>query len=150
MAREYPERPVIAVGAFVFKDGQVLLVRRGKMPGRGKWSIPGGAVELGETLRDAVAREVREETGVDIEVGPLALILEPVVRDENEKIQFHYVIVDFSARWLAGEPHGETDVLEARWAKFAELDDLETTPGLAVAAKRAWETAGDWGHLSKN
>ncbi|MCL5263892.1 MAG: NUDIX hydrolase [Chloroflexi bacterium] len=137
MARMYPDLPVVGVGTIVLKDGQVLLIRRGVEPAYGKWSVPGGLVELGEGLRDAAAREVKEETGLDVDVGPVVDIVERVIRDADGRIQYHYIIVDFVARWLAGEAHADSDALEARWVAPEDIDGFETTEGLVPVIKKA-------------
>ncbi len=120
--REYPARPIVGIGIVVFKDDAVLLVRRGKPPNVGSWTLPGGAQEVGETTEDAARRELLEETGLT--VGPLhfAATVDNIRRDESGRVRFHYTIIDFAARWLAGEPVAATDVTEAVWAP---LDALE-------------------------
>lgn len=119
--REYPARPIVGIGVIVLRGDAVLLVRRGKPPNVGSWTLPGGAQEIGETVEAAARRELLEETG--IEVGPLhlAAAIDSIRRDADERIQYHYTIIDFCARWAAGEPRAATDVTEAVWAS---LDDL--------------------------
>ena len=106
MSREYPSHPRVGVAAVVFRDSQVLLVQRGRDPGKGSWGLPGGMLELGETLAEGAHREVLEECGVEIEVGPLVAVFEPMQRDEDGRLRFHYVVVDYLARYLSGEPRG--------------------------------------------
>ena len=103
MKREYPDRPIVAVGAAVCRDGRVLVVRRGREPSLGKWTVPGGVVDLGETMHDAAAREVREECGIEVEVGPVVGTLDNILRDERGAIRYHYAIIDFGARYVSGE-----------------------------------------------
>ncbi len=122
--RSYPAAPVPAVGALVVHDGAVLLVRRGRAPSRGVWAVPGGRVELGETLAEAAEREVCEETGVRVRAGEPVWSFDSVVRDEEGRVVFHYVIVDLLADYVAGEPRARDDALEARWARPEELSGL--------------------------
>ena len=122
--------PNCAVGAIVLEKGEVLLVRRNRAPALGQWSLPGGRVEWGETLREAVAREVREETGIDIEVEGLAGIAERILPDDEGKIEYHYVILDFWARPKSRELTPGDDASEAKWVPVGELNDYELTAGL--------------------
>ena len=139
MSREYPARPVLAVGAIVFDDaGRVLLVRRGRPPAEGRWSVPGGAVEVGEELRQACAREVREETGLEVEVGRLCEVVERVTRDPQGRVRYHYVILDYAARVRAGAARAADDCAEIRWAPRDEIERLETTEGLLEVLERAY------------
>ena len=123
-SRTYPAAPVPAVGAVVMHDGAVLLVRRGRAPARGVWAVPGGRVELGETLVEAVEREVREETGVRVRAGDPVWSFDSVVRDEEGRVAYHYVIVDLLAEYVAGEPRARDDALEARWTRPEEFSRL--------------------------
>ena len=121
--REYPSRPIVGIGVIVIKDDSVLLVRRGKPPNVGSWTLPGGAQEVGETAEEAARRELLEETGV--QVGPLyfAANVDNIRRDAEGRVQFHYTILDFAARWEAGEPVAATDVSEALWVPLDQLQD---------------------------
>ena len=121
--REYPTRPIVGIGIVVIKDDTVLLVRRGKPPNIGSWTLPGGAQEVGETTEDAARRELLEETG--LEVGPMyfAATVDNIRRDENGRVRFHYTIIDFATRWVSGEPVADTDVTEAVWARLDALED---------------------------
>jgi 8-oxo-dGTP diphosphatase len=130
-ARSYPERPFLAVSAAIVRDGQVLLVQRARPPASGLYSLPGGVVEVGETLTEAVVREVREETSLTIEPVALAGFRESITRDPQGRIERHFVILPFAARWLAGEPRLNTELSDARWLRPFELGALPTTPGLA-------------------
>jgi 8-oxo-dGTP diphosphatase len=114
-------RPILGVGAIVIRDGSVLLVRRGRPPRKGSWSLPGGRVELGERLDQALEREVLEETGVRVAVGSLGGIYEYLERDEDDRIVHHYVVVDYRCRFLEGEPQASSDVDEARFVPTSEL-----------------------------
>jgi 8-oxo-dGTP diphosphatase len=119
---KYPPQPVIAVGAVVLYQNRILLIRRGKEPAKGEWAIPGGRVELGETMREAAMREVMEETGVSIRPGELVYFFETIQPDPNGRIRFHYAIFDFMAEYLAGEPTPRDDALDARWVSAAEAN----------------------------
>ena len=103
---EPPERPVVGVGVVVWKGARLLLIRRGKSPMRGRWSLPGGRQELGETVRETAVREVREETGVEIRLGALIDVVDTIRRDESGAVDLQYTLVDFDADWIAGEPAG--------------------------------------------
>jgi ADP-ribose pyrophosphatase len=123
MGGEYPDKPRLAVGGVVIKDDQVLLVRRGKAPAFGEWAIPGGSVELGETLQQAVERELREETGLTVKAGEVCDVFDAVKRDGDGRIQFHYVIIDLMADYVSGEPVPSSDATEAAWLPFEELEN---------------------------
>ena len=129
--RAYPTRPFLAVSAAIYRDGRILLVRRARDPGRDLFSLPGGVVEAGETLAQAVAREVLEETGVTVEPIRLAGHREVIVRDAHGRIERHFVILAFACRWRAGEAGPSDEVAEARWVEPEEIADLKTTSGLA-------------------
>jgi ADP-ribose pyrophosphatase YjhB (NUDIX family) len=131
MQRRYPERPIMAVGAIVVKNGRVLLARRGKEPSYGLWSVPGGAVRVGEGLKAAAAREIREESGVEIELTDVIEVIERLHRDGDGRIQYHYVIVDYLARWVAGDIQPSDEVLEARWVAPEEFPKYPMTAGTA-------------------
>ncbi|HEV2956890.1 MAG TPA: NUDIX hydrolase [Xanthobacteraceae bacterium] len=129
--RAYPSRPFLAVSAAIHRDGRILLVHRARDPGRDLFSLPGGVVEAGETLAEAVAREVLEETGVTVEPVRLAGHREVIVRDADGRVERHFVILAFACRWRAGEAGPSDEVAEARWVKPDEIADLNTTSGLA-------------------
>jgi 8-oxo-dGTP diphosphatase len=127
---KYPKSPQTAVGAIVIRDSMVLLVRRRHGPGEGLWAIPGGRVELGETLQQAAEREVMEETGVTIRAGDPMYAFDLIERDDAGRVRFHYVIVDLMADYVSGEPQPSDDACEARWVAPEEMDTLpasETT-----------------------
>ena len=136
MKRRYPDGPVVAVGGIVVKDGRVLLIRRGKEPSYGLWSIPGGAVNLGEELREATRREVREECGIEIDVTGMIEVLDRVVPDSDGRIQYHYVLIDYLARWASGDPAPSSDVLEVRWVAPDDLSQYEMTRGTADVIRK--------------
>lgn len=149
MRREYPEAPIAGVGAVIVRDHltrgrQVLLIRRGQEPLKGEWSLPGGAVELGETLEQAVCREVLEETGLAVETVAIVQAFDRISRDGNGRVRYHYVLIDFLCRIKAGSEAPEiiacaTDALEARWAGPTDLDGL--TPLTIAVIRKAWQMA---------
>ncbi len=130
-SRTYPTRPYLAVSAAIFRDGKVLIVRRARPPARGVYTLPGGGVELGERLEEAVIREVREETA--LEVAPIALAgyRQVIACDDAGRIERHFVILPFAARWIAGEISLNEELAEAHWLAPTELAGLTTTDGLA-------------------
>jgi 8-oxo-dGTP diphosphatase len=138
-ARSYPDRPVLAVSAAILRDGHVLIVRRARPPAQGLYTLPGGAVEAGETLIETLGREVREEIGMIIEPIALAGYREAIVRDEDKRVARHYVILCFAARWVAGEPVLGDEIAEARWLRPSEVTSLNTTEGLAEIIAEAFE-----------
>ena len=130
-ARAYPQRPFLAVSAAIFRAGNVLIVRRARAPAEGIYTLPGGAVEAGETLSEAVCREVSEETGVAIKPVALAGHREVIMRDKDGRTERHFVILCFAAHWISGDPTPNDELSEARWRDPAELAGLRTTEGLA-------------------
>lgn len=138
-ARTYPTRPFLAVSAAILRDGKVLVVRRARKPALNLYTMPGGVVEAGETLFEAAAREVREETALEIEPVALAGHREAVMRDAQGRVERHFVILCFAARWLSGEPVLNEELDDARWILPAELSGLRTTEGLAEIVASAVE-----------
>jgi 8-oxo-dGTP diphosphatase len=138
-ARSYPERPYLAVSAAIIRDGKILVVRRARAPAHGLYTLPGGVVEVGETLDEAVTREVHEETGMAIEPVALAGFREAIVRDAGGRVERHFLILCFAARWSAGEPVLSEELDEAHWLDPAELATLPTTAGLAEIVAEAFE-----------
>lgn len=124
MKRDYPDRPIVGVGAVVVRDGRALVVRRATEPLKGEWSIPGGVLELGEKLREGVAREVVEETGLEVEAGEVLEVFDSIFADADGRTQYHYVLIDFLCRATGGELRAGSDVSEARWVASAELEAL--------------------------
>lgn len=139
LKREYPKRPIVGVGAVIIRGDEILLVKRGCAPGKGKWAIPGGVVELGEKTRDAVAREVREECDVEIEVGEVLEVMDAVIRDTDGRIKYHYVLCDFLAKYKTGHLNPSSDVLDAKWVKFNKVQTLDITQGTQKLLKRIFE-----------
>lgn len=127
MGREYPERPIVGAGALMIKNGKLLLIKRGAKPGQGKWSIPGGIVELGERVQDTIVREVKEECGLDIEVEGLMDVFDSIIRDEKGRIQYQFVVVNFLAKIRGGILKNADDVLEARWVQLNEVEKYNLT-----------------------
>jgi ADP-ribose pyrophosphatase YjhB (NUDIX family) len=143
--RAYPDRPYLAVSAAIIRDGRVLVARRARGPALGVWSVPGGVVEAGETLTEALVREIEEETAMTIEPVALAGHREVVVRDDDRRVSRHFVILCFAARWISGDLRLNEELAEACWLKPAELAGLQTTEGLAeivTAAFARMEAAG--------
>jgi 8-oxo-dGTP diphosphatase len=138
-ARTYPTRPYLAVSAAIFRDGRVLIVRRARPPAHGLYTLPGGGVELGETLEQAVIREVREETGLAITPIGLVGFREAIARDAAERVERHFVILPFAARWVGGEIALSEELAEAHWLKPDELAGLKTTERLAEIVAAAAE-----------
>ena len=140
MSRLYPDRPVVGVGAVVWRDERVLLIRRGQPPRLGQWSLPGGGQQLGETLVAAVRREVREETGLELATIELLTTLDLIERDPDERVRFHYVLVDFTAEAPEGEPVAGDDAAAVAWFALDELAGLglwtETLRVIDAAARQ--------------
>jgi ADP-ribose pyrophosphatase YjhB (NUDIX family) len=137
MPRRYPESPVVAVGVLLLDGDRVLLVQRGRPPQVGRWTVPGGGVEVGETLEEAALRELGEETGLGCTLGPVVEVLDRVVRDGDGRIEYHYVILDFVGSAPTGTLRAGSDCADARWVPVAEIDRWETTDGLAPVIRRA-------------
>ena len=137
--RAYPDRPFLAVSAAIIRGGKVLVVRRARPTAQNLYTLPGGGVEAGETLAEAVTREVHEETALTIEPVVLAGHREVIARDAGGRIERHFVILCFAARWLAGEPSPSEEVAEVRWIAPSELEGLRTTEGLAEIVAAAFE-----------
>ena len=122
MAREYPEHPVVGVGAVIVRDGRALIVKRAHEPRKGEWSLPGGLLELGESLVDAVKREIKEETNLDIEVGPVIETFDRVHRDAAGKIRYHFVIVDYVCWPITGDASPGSDAEAVAWVTASDID----------------------------
>lgn len=136
--RSYPSRPFLGVGALILDGDSILLVRRGKEPLRGYWSLPGGAVETGERLADGLRREVREETGLDVEVQQLFDVFERILPDERGAVRHHYILLDYVCRVVGGEPRAGDDAMDVRWIPRSDLDRYEITPGTQAVIEKAF------------
>jgi 8-oxo-dGTP diphosphatase len=164
MQREYPEHPIVGVGAVILHEGRALLVRRGRAPLEGAWSVPGGALELGETLRAGAEREALEETGLRVQAGEVVEVFDSIFRapaeDGSDKKaaaavagqaaavasapsapEYHYVIIDFLCRVIGGELRAASDAAEARWFTREELADLDLSIAMQRALDKAFEMA---------
>lgn len=125
MSREYPDRPMVGVGVVVWRGDRVLLIQRGKPPREGAWSLPGGKQELGETVRETAVREVREETGVEIDVTHLLDVVDTITRDEGGRVRMQYTLVDFAAEWRSGKAVAGSDAMGAQWTHPDDLGPLK-------------------------
>ena len=141
-SRTYPPRPIVGVGAVIVEDGRVLLVRRGHEPLKGEWSLPGGAVEVGETLRAAVAREVLEETGLEVDVGPVVEVLDRMRLDDDGRVRYHYVLIDYLCRPVGGSLACASDAEEVAWAALDELADYQVAESAVSVIRKAFTVAG--------
>lgn len=134
--RRYPENPIIGVGGIVLKNESMLLVKRGNPPNRGQWGVPGGCLELGETLKEGVAREVREECGIEIQVGELFDIFEIIEKDARGVMEFHYVLLDFMAEHKSGIPASGDDADACSFIPLKSICNYDLTPGVVELLKR--------------
>lgn len=141
--RRYPERPYIGVGAVIVQDGRVLLVKRKHEPLKGRWSLPGGAVEIGETLEHCLVREMVEETGLDVGVGPVIEVFDRITRDETGRVVYHFVLVDYLCWPVGGELRAGSDVADAIFADPGELHRYDLTEKAVSVIERAMLVARD-------
>ncbi len=137
--RRYPEHPLVGVGGVVFDpDGRVMLIRRGSEPLKGLWSIPGGLLDVGETMAEGVRREVLEETGILVAVGPLITTFDRILRDGDGAVQYHYVLVDYLCEAPPGSvPRAASDAADARFVNPGDLAEYQTTPSLPRVIEQA-------------
>ena len=142
-SRRYPKRPILGVGAVIFEGDAILMVERGKEPLKGYWSLPGGAVETGERLCEAIAREVFEETSLMVEVGPLVEVFERLMPDASGDTEYHYVLLDYLCRVVAGTPEAGDDSSAVAWVRREELRTLLITPGTLEVIERVFERYGN-------
>ena len=145
MAKEYPKRPVVGVGGVIIEEGRTLLIRRGSEPLRGQWSIPGGTLELGESLQQGVARELLEETGLEVRVLDLIEVFDRIFTEQSDggggtslRPKFHYVIVDYLCERIAGEPHAGSDVTDVAYAREDELEKFQLTETATRVLRKAF------------
>lgn len=142
MKREYPEHPLVGVGSIIIERSRVLLVKRAHPPIQGRWSIPGGVLEVGEMVRDAAIREAREETGLIVEPGELLGVFDRVLRDSEERVQYHYVLIDFLCRPVGGELCAASDAEEVRWFTLEELPALNLARDTQEVIRTGFEKLG--------
>ena len=136
-SREYPDRPVVGIGAVIVQDGLVLLVKRRYAPLAGEWSLPGGGVEVGETLDACVVREMREETGLDVEVGPVIEVFDRITHDADGRVQYHYVLVDYLCWPIGGELAAASDVADVAWVGPPDIPRYGITAKASAVIERA-------------
>lgn len=139
--RQYPERPIVGVGAVILMDGKVVLIKRRYEPLKGEWSLPGGGVEIGETLEAAVAREMLEETGLQVEVGPVIEVFDRIMRDEEQRVRYHYVLIDYLCWPVAGDLVAGSDVDDAVLVDPGSLEPYNLTKKATAVIERAVQLA---------
>ena len=138
--RRYPDAPLVGVAAAVFNAaGEVLLAKRSRPPRAGSWGLPGGLLDLGETLEDGARREVSEECGVEVAIGGIAGVFEPITRDEEGRVEYHYVVIDYWATWTSGTPRAGDDAADVRWVALDELPAYALLPDSYAVVQRAYE-----------
>lgn len=136
MKKEYPKQPIVGVGAIIIHNGKMLIVKRGSDPGKGKWSVPGGLVELGETVKEAVEREVLEECNLKVEASHLIDIVDNIIRDKNGRIKYHFIILDFFAKLRGGKLKPNSEIIEAKWVPIDEVEKYDLTNTFREFMKR--------------
>jgi 8-oxo-dGTP diphosphatase len=142
MQREFPEHPLVGVGAIIIDEKRVVLVKRAHPPIQGQWSIPGGVLEVGEFVRDAALREAREETGLIVEPGDLLGVYDRILRNDEQRVQYHYVLVDFLCRPVGGELRAASDAAEVRWFTREELPELKLAEDTFDVIRKGFERLG--------
>jgi len=141
MKRDYPEHPIIGVGAVIVAGGRALLVRRGTEPLRGEWSVPGGMLELGEKLRDGVRREALEETGVEVEPSEVLDVFDSIFTDAQGQTQYHYVLIDYLCHPVSGEARAGSDVSDVRWVSAEALPAMGLRESIEQVVRKGWTKA---------
>jgi 8-oxo-dGTP diphosphatase len=142
MNREFPEVPLVGVGAIIIEANEIVLVKRLHPPLQDKWSIPGGVLEIGELVREAAVREAREETGLVVQPGELLGVYDRVLRDVEKRVQYHYVLIDFLCRKIAGELVAASDAAEVRWFRREELAELKLAEDTLDVIKKGFAKVG--------
>ncbi len=142
MKRDYPDRPILGVGAVIVSQGRALLVRRATEPLKGEWSVPGGVLELGEKLHDGVRREVREETGLEVEPQRVLEVFDSIFNDQQGRTQYHYVLIDYLCSVTRGEARAGSDVSEVKWVGEDELAALELRESIAQVLRKGLSQSG--------
>ena len=142
--RRYPARPLVGVGALIFRRDRILMAQRGKEPLKGWWSLPGGALELGESLEAAVCREVLEETGLEVEPVKLFEVFERIIRDATGAPEYHYVLIDYVCRVVGGKLFPGDDVSAVEWVRRRDLAALQITEGTLAVIEKAFEQRREW------
>jgi mutator protein MutT len=141
VSREYPERPIVGVGAVIVRDGKVVLIRRKYEPLAGQWSLPGGALEIGETLEAGVAREMLEETGLEVEVGPVIEVFDRITFDATRRVRYHFVLIDYLCWPIAGELRAGSDVDDVALVDPLDLARYEITAKATAVIHRGLQLA---------
>ena len=147
MKRLYPDQPVVGIGAVIVKESKIALIKRGNEPARGKWTIPGGLIELGESPEQAVVRETKEETGLDVDNPSLMDVVSQVNLDEKGKVKYHYVIIDYLVHVKAGTAQASSDAVELRWVPFGEVEGYDLTASFRLffrQNRKKMETANSY------
>ncbi|MCD6241607.1 NUDIX hydrolase [Candidatus Bathyarchaeota archaeon] len=145
MKKEYPKHPMVGVGAIIVRNGKILIVKRKSEPGKGRWSVPGGLVELGETVGQTVVREVKEECNLNVEVDRLIDVVDSLTKDEEGNIKYHFVILDFFVKLKGGELKAGDDAEEARWVPLEEVEKYNLTKTFREFLKRNMEILKKYG-----
>lgn len=138
-SRSYPDRPLVGVGGVIIHDGRALIVQRGAEPRRGEWTVPGGLLELGETLRAGVEREVLEETGLVVKAGQVLDVFDSIYPDAEGRTEYHYVLVDFLCELVSGELKPSSDISAARWITREDLEKIELIGFTAQVISKGFE-----------
>lgn len=141
MSKEYPSGPVVGVGAVIVRDGRAVIIRRGHEPRKGEWSLPGGTVELGESLIEATRREMKEETGLDVRVGPIVETFDRIHREAGGRVRYHFVIVDYLCVPIGGELAAGSDAVDAAWCGAGDIDRYGLNAHVAAVLRRGLEMA---------